>query len=102
MMLILCFTFTFLKYKTEIKIYLKNVCGTGEKPEVEHHETKLLWYAFIVIEQMFSSNNFVINSCSNLYEQFHQNGLVVKFVYSKEQNEHQIAFFLQNVVFVFL
>ena len=31
--------------------------------------------------------------CSSSYEHFYQNGLVVKFFDSREQNEHVIAFF---------
>ena len=37
--------------------------------------------------------SFAINLYSSSYENFHQNGLVVKLFYSREQNEHVIAFF---------
>ena len=69
-----------------LDIKSKKFSGTGDKPEAEHcglHSDR----GNIFVEW------FAINSYSSSYENFHQNGLVVKLFYSREHNEDAIAFF---------
>ena len=70
---ILYFVLFSFKYKNEINNHLKKVSGKREK--------RIKW--------------LVINSYCSLFGNFHQNELLLKLFYIREQNEQAIAFFYE-------